>query len=641
MNDPNRLIHEKSPYLRQHARQPVDWYPWGPEALALAARLDRPMLLSIGYSTCHWCHVMAHESFDDPAVARRMNDAFVCIKLDREERPDLDKLYITAVSALTGSAGWPLNVFLTPEGKPFFGGTYFPPAPRVGTVAWPDLVDHIARLWSDPAQRQRLRQSADALSAAIVDHLTWSRPPETLPARDLAAQARQALVQRFDRHRGGFGPAPKFPSPSLLAFLMADAEVRGALPGKDPDGLDMALATLRHMVRGGIYDQVGGGFHRYSVDDRWHVPHFEKMLYDNAQLADVLLEAHRHSSDETFSRSAGETLNYLLRDLQSPEGGFYSAEDADSPVDASPGAESREGAFYVWESEEMDRLLPPDDAALWRYRYGMRPEGNVAEDPHGMFGGRNVLFVARGIEETARHFGLDVNEARSRLQEAQNVLMRAREGRPRPHRDEKIVVETNGLAISALARAATAVPDGGRYRKAAVDAASFIESRLYDPATNRLRRRWCDGEAGIDALASDYAFLALGLADLSEATGDARWRSWAERLAEALLDRFYDPEGGGFFMTPADAVDVPLTRIKEDVDSVIPSASSAAAWVLIRLARWTGRADFRNAAARTADAVLARLSRSPEAVARMLVARSMLEQEEPSRHCENQPAVVG
>lgn len=619
----NRLTHEKSPYLRQHAHQPVHWHAWGPEALALARRLDRPVLLSSGYSTCHWCHVMAHESFDDPAVARRMNDAFVCIKLDREERPDIDKLYITAVSALTGSAGWPLNVFLTPELKPFFGGTYFPPTPRFGTVAWPDLVDHIARLWQDPDQRRRLRQSAESIAAAIAEHLNWRGAEALRSDVDPEADARRTLHQRYDRQLGGFGPAPKFPSPSLLTFLLAEAQARGASAGRDPDGLDMALDTLRRMVRGGIYDQVGGGFHRYSVDERWHVPHFEKMLYDNAQLAGVLLEAHRVSGDETLARAARETLDYLLRDLQGPEGGFFAAEDADSPDPGSPAAPAREGAFYLWRHDEVERLLGPPDAAWFAHRFGMQPAGNVAEDPHGMFGGQNVLFVAHDIQATARHFQAEAPEVRRRLDAARAVLMAARERRPRPHRDEKIVVEANGLAIAALARAAVDFKDrsdGARYLAAAVDAAGFIQRHLYDPAANRLRRRWCDGEAGIDAMATDYAFLAQGLADLYAATKDERWRRWAERLADALLERFQDP-AGGFFLTSADAADVPLVRIKEDGDSVIPSAASMAALAMLRLADWTGREDFRRAALRAVDAVLAHLVHSPEAAAMMLTAR--------------------
>jgi uncharacterized protein len=619
----NLLILEKSPYLRQHAHQPVDWHAWGPEALELARRLDRPILLSSGYSTCHWCHVMAHESFDDPAVARRMNDAFVCIKLDREERPDIDKLYITAVSALTGSAGWPLNVFLTPDLKPFFGGTYFPPVPRFGSVAWPDLVDHIARLWRDPDQRRRICQSAESITAAIAEHLNWREAPAVPAGMDPVADARRALARRYDRQHGGFGPAPKFPSPALLTFLIAEAETRGASAGTDPNGLDMALETLRRMVRGGIYDQVGGGFHRYSVDDRWHVPHFEKMLYDNAQLAGVLLEAHQASGDEMLARAAVETLEYLLRDLQGPEGGFFAAEDADSPVPGDPNVPAREGAFYVWRHDEVERLLGPQDATWFAHRFGMQSAGNVAEDPHGMFGGQNVLFVAHDIQETARHFQAEAPEVRRRLNAAREVLMAARGRRPRPHRDEKIVVEGNGLAISALARAAVDFKDrrdGARYLAAAVDAASFIQRHLYDPAANRLRRRWCDGEGGIDAMATDYAFLAQGLADLYAATADIRWRDWAEQLADALLERFQDP-GGGFFLTSADAVDVPLSRIKEDGDSVIPSASSMAALVMQRLAAWTGRADFGTAAQRTVDAVLAHLAQSPEAAAMMLTAR--------------------
>ena len=623
----NRLIAEKSPYLLQHARNPVNWYPWGSEALALARRQDRPILLSIGYSTCHWCHVMARESFQDPDVARRMNRYFVCIKLDREERPDLDRLYMTAVTALTGSGGWPLNVFLTPDLKPFFGGTYFPPQRRPGMAAWPDLLDLIAQHWNDPERRRRILESAEAVSDAVRQHLTWQTAAAGDAAR-LTTAARQSIARRYDPVHGGFGHAPKFPAPAVQTFLLADtlfAGDRGVKGTSKAAGLQMAETTLRRMAAGGIYDQVGGGFHRYSVDERWHVPHFEKMLYDNAQLATALLDTYLVTGAADLARVAADTLAYVLRDLSSPGGGFYAAEDADSPtVNLTGGDHGREGAFYVWTMDEIERILGPAEAALWADRYGMRPDGNVVDDPHGELRGQNVLYVARDLDAVARRAGCSADQARQRLAAARQLLFRARRDRPRPHRDEKVLVEWNGLMITALARASQVLVAPGSvdpYIEAAAKAARFIRLELYDAVRNRLKRRWCDGQAAMDGVAADYAFLAQGLLDMYAATLEEPYLRWAERLGDALLDRFYDRPTGGIYMTDADAAtEAPLARIREDTDNVTPSAASVASLVLLRLARLTGREEFSTAARAAIDAVLARLAGAPEAAPLMLVA---------------------
>jgi len=409
----NRLIREKSPYLLQHAHNPVDWYAWGDEAFARAVADDKPVLLSIGYSTCHWCHVMAEESFSDPAVAEIMNRAFVSIKLDREERPDVDHIYITAVSALSGSAGWPLNVFLTPDGRPFYGGTYFPPDPRPGMPCWKDVLLQIERAWNDPETRKKILASAASVVDILKQHLSAGDVPEKTAAQDSdddpVVRAVKALAENFEKRYGGFSRAPKFPMPPTLTFLLTAARL-GRLEIIDPQtgrvALDMARQTLKSMADGGIFDHVGGGFHRYATDEQWHLPHFEKMLYDNAQLASVYLDAQALITESWPARVAAETLDYMLRDLARPEGGFYSAEDADSYIDKAGTGKKQEGAFYGWRLDAVQSLLAPREAGLFSFYYGLLPEGNVRHDLSGDFKGVNVLFCGRTVAETAARFSL-------------------------------------------------------------------------------------------------------------------------------------------------------------------------------------------------------------------------------------------
>ena len=546
----NRLAAEKSPYLRQHAHNPVDWYPWGKEAFEKAKREDKPLIVSIGYSTCHWCHVMERESFEDEAIAKIMNERFVCVKVDREERPDVDKIYMTAVQATTGRGGWPLNAFLTPEGKPFFGGTYFPPQARWGQPGWPDLLERIADLWKK--QRRELEEDAGKLSRAIAAY-AGGQADARAPKAEWLDRAAQAFEGMFDPENKGFGGAPKFPMPVNLSFLL-----RHHLRTKEPRSLELVVETLKAMAAGGIFDQVGGGFHRYSVDALWRVPHFEKMLYDNAQLASVCCEAYQLTGDEALADVARRTLEYLRRDLRHPEGAFYSAEDADS--------EGREGAFYVWTRAELEKLMGADFCE----RYGVAAEGNAPDDPHGELAGQNVLH--------------DTRPGQPRPDMAKLLAVRAK--RPRPGLDDKILASWNGLALSAFAKAAAALGDR-EYLKAAEAAARFLREKLYDEKSGRLWRRWRDGERAVPGTSDDYAFVAQGLLDLFEAGGEARWLEWALELTRAQQRLFAAPDGG-LYMTAEDHDKRLLVRVIEDSDNVEPCASSVAASNLLRLGALTG-----------------------------------------------------
>ncbi|MFB3825720.1 MAG: thioredoxin domain-containing protein [Bryobacteraceae bacterium] len=596
----NRLAREKSPYLLQHAQNPVDWYPWGPEAFDRARREDKPIFVSIGYSTCHWCHVMERESFENERIATLLNTHFVPVKVDREERPDVDRVYMTFVQATTGGGGWPMSVWLTPDLRPFFGGTYYPPEDRWGRPGFATVLERLADAWRS-RREQILASSADVIEAL-------RRRVETGAAASLPVDERtleggfQAFRRTFDVRRGGFGGAPKFPRPAAFNFLLRYWARTG-----NADALEMTVATLRAMAAGGMYDQLGGGFHRYSVDDRWFVPHFEKMLYDQAQLAVSYLEAWQITHDGFFAGTARETLDYLLRDMRAPEGGFYSAEDADS--------EGREGAFYIWTREEIERTAGTPAAHWFCHRYGVEDRGNVAADPHGEFRGNNILYRARTLEETAAHFGKPLTEVESGLLQARRELLAVRERRPRPHRDDKILTAWNGLAVSAFARAG-AVLDSRIYLEAARAAADFVAARAY--ASGRLLRRYREGEAAIPGFLDDYAFFIQGLLDLYEAAGEIRDLELAIALAGAMRELFEDGENGGFY-SAAENPELVL-RIKEVYDGAEPSGNSIAILDLLRLAAMTGRADFRRSAERALAAFAPAMERGPEAMPQMLAA---------------------
>ena len=542
---PNRLASETSPYLLQHKDNPVDWFAWGEEALRRAREEDRPLLVSIGYSACHWCHVMERESFEDPEIAALMNEHFVCIKVDREERPDVDAICMEACQAMTGQGGWPLNTFLTPEEGPFFAGTYFPPEPRHGLPSWRMVLDAVAQAWQD-RRAEIATQSANLIRA--IGSSARLEPSQEPIDETLLSQAVHGLEASYDRVNGGFGGAPKFPPASTIEFLLARGD------------LDMSLGTLRAMARGGIYDQVGGGFSRYAVDATWTVPHFEKMLYDNALLARAYLHGWQVSGDEQFRRVCSETLDWALREMRGPEGGFYSALDADS--------EGVEGKFYVWSVDQLRSVLGDlaDDAIAY---FGATERGNFES-------GRNVL-EGRG------------DRIPERLPEIRCRLYGARAERVRPGLDDKRLTAWNALMIAALAEAG-AVLQRGDYLEAAVACGEFVLGQLRD-SDGRLLRTWKDGRGRIGAYLEDHAFLLQALITLYETTFDPRWYGEAVALADTLIARFEDSERGGFFTTPDDHDQLPVRR-KDLEDSPIPSGNSAAAYGLLRLALLSGEGKY-------------------------------------------------
>jgi uncharacterized protein YyaL (SSP411 family) len=583
----NRLAAEKSPYLLQHAENPVDWRPWGEEAFGEARRESKPIFLSIGYSTCHWCHVMAHESFENAEIAALINRDFIPIKVDREERPDVDRVYMTFVQATTGSGGWPMSVWLTPELEPFYGGTYFPPQSRWNMPGFADVLQSIAHAWAN--DRLRVVQSAQSLVNEVrrLGAGRLSASGGTIAGPEQLAVAVRQFASAFDARRGGFGDAPKFPRPSELLFLLREHARTGEAAPRD-----MVLQTLRAMALGGMRDHVGGGFHRYSVDGNWRVPHFEKMLYDQAQLVLAYLEAAQASGDPFFAEIAEDTLRYVARELQSPDGGFYSAEDADSvpPGQADAAApHSVEGAFYTWSAEELHELLNGDFDAF-ALRFGIEEAGNAPFDPHGEFTGLNLLYTARSLEDVATKTDRSVDAVAEALSRARVLLYTARVGRPRPHLDDKILSAWNGLMIAAYARASRVLRAerfgltecANRHLETALRAATFVREHLWRAADRRLLRRYRDGEAAFDGYAEDYASMAFGLLELFQATGEVEWLDWAETLQRCLDERFWDAESGGWFSTTGADPSV-LVRLKEDYDGAEPSVGALASLNLLTL----------------------------------------------------------
>ena len=616
---PNRLALEKSPYLLQHASNPVEWMPWGDEAFARAKAEDKLLLVSIGYSTCHWCHVMEHESFAVPAVAELMNRNLVCVKVDREERPDVDRVYMHAVMALSGQGGWPLNCFLTPEGKPVFGGTYFPPQPAYGRPSWSQLVGGIAAAWRDPQQRPKMLEDAEALTAALkrLESPGEAAGPGALSDAPLEALFRQ-LKASYDAERGGFSDAPKFPLPGYQRVLLRLAR-RFALQGRAEAAAEaggMALETLRQMARGGIHDHLGGGFARYSTDERWHVPHFEKMLYDNAQLAMNFTEAYRLSGEAGFAEVVRGIVTYVLRDLRSPEGAFYSAEDADSVAEG--GGPKKEGAFYAWRKADIEATLGQPLADLFCANYSVEADGNVRNDPHQEFTGLNVLYDRRGTVAALTGGASDLAppELERRLAEARRMLFARRQRRPRPHRDDKILAGWNGLMIAALAQAGRAL-DEPAWVQAAVQAADFLLARLWDPASGALWRRYAGGERAVAAQADDYAFLAWGLLELHQASLEPRWLEACVALLQAARPRFYDLSDGQYFNGGVQGDPRLPVRMKDVHDNVEPAPASVFVELQLRLWLLQGDEVWREDAQRTLEASAGGLAQSPRALAHM------------------------
>lgn len=606
----NKLANEKSPYLLQHAHNPVDWYPWGEAAFAKARRENKPVFLSIGYSTCHWCHVMAHESFENPAIAEVLNRYFISVKVDREERPDVDRMYMAFVQAATGGGGWPLSVWLTPDLKPFVGGTYYPPEDRWGQPGFKSVLLKIAEAWSKD------HAGINASSSEMLERLRQATAPATKDAvqleRALPDRAYLQIKASYDPVQGGFSGAPKFPRPAAPDFLLRYYARTGTR-----DALDMVLFTLRKMANGGIHDHLGGGFHRYAVDERWHVPHFEKMLYDQAQLANSYLDAYQITREAYFAEAVRDILHYVRRVMTGPQGQFYSAEDADSDVPGRPG-EHAEGAFYVWEHHEIEFVLGQRQAVLFNCRYGVEKNGNVRTDPHGEFRGKNVLIVSRPVEELAKRFGLSAADVEQTLAASRALLLEKRDFRPRPHLDDKTITAWNGLMISAFARAYQILGDEDCLM-AATAAAAFILDNLYVPANGILLRRYRDGQAAIEGYADDYAFMIHGLLDLYEAAFDVAHLNRAIELQEKQNALFLDKRAGGYFSTTGYDKTI-LLRIKEDYDGAEPSANSVSLQNLLRLAQMTDNQEYREQAERIIAAFSPKLERAPHAMPRMISA---------------------
>jgi hypothetical protein len=618
----NRLRDARSPYLLQHANNPVDWYAWGEEAFARAREEDRPIFLSIGYSTCHWCHVMEHESFENADVAAVLNEHFVSIKVDREERPDVDRVYMSFVQATTGSGGWPMSVWLTPDLKPFYGGTYFPPTSRWGRPGFVDILREIDRVWR--ADRAKVQASAEGVLFELRKGAIRSAAAR-VPGPEALASALRQFADMFDTRHGGFGGAPKFPRPSELLFLLREHARTG-----DAGARGMALATLHAMGLSGMRDHIGGGFHRYAVDAAWRVPHFEKMLYDQAQLVLAYVDAAQVSGDPFFMEVAEDTLRYVMRQMTDESGGFYSAEDADSvpPERAGdPAAHRMEGAFYLWTDAEVDALLG-DDARIVKKRFGIEPEGNAPSDPQQEFTGKNLLYVARSLEELAE--GGSLSSVAEVLGRARLTLFKARLDRPRPHLDDKVLTAWNGLMIAAFARVARVIraagPEGrhsaGAYLDAARTAARFLETTMWNAETRTLLRRYRAGHAEIDAYAEDYACVIFGLLELFQADADASWLSWAVTLQRRLDELFWDEQDGGWFSTTGRDGSV-LLRLKEDYDGAEPTASSVSVNNLLVLSHLIEDAGWSDRLERTLRLFADRLTSMGRSVPMMAAALSL------------------
>ena len=589
----NRLAGETSPYLLQHKDNPVDWYPWGEEALRRAREEDRPILLSVGYSACHWCHVMERESFEDEQTARMMNEHFVNIKVDREERPDIDSIYMSAVQALTRSGGWPMTVFMTPDGAPFYGGTYFPPVPSRGLPSFQQLLLTLADAYEN--RREEVLQSAGSVRDYLQATTGAAMPKAETTGTSLLDGAAASLLAGHDDRFGGFGDAPKFPQPMNLEVLLRHHRRTG-----DRGALAAVETTLRRMADGGIYDHLGGGFARYSVDEYWLVPHFEKMLYDNALLSRIYLEAHQATGDPFYRRVAEETLDYVLRDMTSPEGGFYSAEDADS--------EGEEGKFYVWTPGEIEEALDPEGARLALRYWDVTERGN--------FEGKNILNVPRPPEVVADEFGLAPEELWGRIVGIREKLFAVREGRVRPGRDEKVLAAWNGLMLHAFALAAR-VTGREDYREAARRNAAFLLDRMKEDG--RLHRSHKDGRARFNGYLEDYAMVADGLVALYEATFETRWLVEADLLCEAMNELFWDDEKRAFYDTPADHERL-VTRPREVYDNATPSGNSVAVEVMLKLALFLDRNDYRERAEEVLEEMGGGMEKIPSAFGRLLAA---------------------
>jgi len=606
---PNRLIYSDSPYLLQHAFNPTDWHTWGEAAFQKAREQDKPIFLSIGYSTCYWCHVMERKVFSDPSIAETLNEQAIPVKVDREEQPDVDRIYMQALRLMRNSGGWPANLFLTQELKPFFGATYIPPQGRGQQPGFPGVVRQIAGAWQN--ERGQINQTAEKLTTALRQRLTPDLSPTPVGANELRG-GYEALVQEYDSTYGGFGSAPKFPQPQTPSFLLHYYERTGT-----EWALDMTTHTLREMANGGMYDHVGDGFHRYSTDTRWFKPHFEKMLYDQALLTRTYLHAYDITGNDGFAQVARGVLAFVEREMTRPEGGFYSAMNAESLPDEEA-EEPVEGTYYTWRADRIDELLPDRQAEVYKYVFGVEPNGNVQKDPRGEFTGKNILHRAHTNAEAADEFGLSVEDVRDRLQQAETTLFEARQERIPPSLDTKSVTAWNGMMLSAYARAYDVLGDE-KYRETAVKAAQFLLGELYNEESGTLYRRYRDGEVAHNANMEDYAYLAWGLIDLYEATGTQKWLDKATMLTDRQIERFYDEGTGGFYDTAGNQ-EYLLVRSKSFYGGARPAGNAIALTNLVELHDLTGEERYQQLAEESFQHFGQALQRSPAGLTQFLTA---------------------
>ena len=584
----NRLIHESSPYLLQHAYNPVDWYPWGEEAFAKARKENKPLFISIGYSTCHWCHVMAHESFENKEIAAILNKNFISIKVDREERPDIDRIYITATEILAGHAGWPTTIIANTELKPFFARTYIPPFGKNGNKGLKDILNSVITLWRDDRKR------VDTVAEEVTDILRQSLQNKAGKGEVKTAsiqQTYQNFKDGFDKEHGGFGNAPKFPRTSIFDFL-----IQYGKQNPSSKAHEMVFITLDHILRGGIYDQVGGGFHRYSVDAQWQVPHFEKMLFDQGLIINSLLDANQIKESKQYQRTISQSLNFLLNHMQNKQGGFYSAYDADSTRPDKPG-EHGEGAYYVWKKSELDKILNKKEQKLFYTHFNIQKNGNVNSDPQKEFTKLNILYAENSLQTTARELSITYPQADKQLQSSLNKLLKQRNKRPLPHLDDKIITSWNALTIKALAKASTQL-NNSNYKEAAEKTARFIYRYLYNPKTKQLYRSYRNGKHSGEAYLDDYAYLTNALIDLYQNTSDRQWLIWANDLMQQQIKLFYDTTNSGFFDNTAKDKNI-LIRSKEIYDGSLPSANAITVENLLKLSKLMKKPEWKQMAKKT------------------------------------------
>jgi len=609
-NMTNELIHEKSPYLLQHARNPVNWYPWGEKAFKKARQENKPIFLSIGYSTCHWCHVMEKESFENQEIAKVMNDHFVSIKVDREERPDVDQVYMQAVMTLTGSGGWPMSVFLTPERKPFYGGTYFPPMDYYGRPGFRSVLHSISQKWEK--ERDRVLNAGEQITNILQTEVDEETEQSHALDIETLRKGYEQFESRFDSRHGGFSGAPKFPSSHNLSFLL-----RYWKRTHEAKALAMVEQTLKAMAEGGMFDHLGGGFHRYSTDGEWHIPHFEKMLYDQAILAKTYLEAYQITQNDFYAKIARQIFDYVLRDMTGKTGGFYSAEDADSAQDPKKPEHKSEGAFYIWSEQEILGILGEEVASLFNFHFDVRADGNASQDPQGEFSGLNILRVIQPLNEGASKFGKSPEDASAILEEAKRKLWEVRSKRPRPHLDDKILTDWNGLMISSLALGSRVLGET-KYRDAARQAADFILNKMKN-SQGRLMHRYRDEEVAIPGFLEDYAFFIHGLLDLYEGTFEVRYLEEARFFTREMIRLFGGEKEGGFFFVGQDGEKL-ITTVKEIYDGAIPSGNSVAVLNLLRVGRLTMDRELETKARETLAAFAAKLAQMPAAHSQMMIA---------------------